>query len=379
MSPDFASLRARFPTLQERTYLVTHGFGPLLRETLADLDEYRRTLSLRNRVVETWYERIVEIRGLFARLVNAGPDDIALGPNATACQALLAAALSPARERDVVVTTDLDFPSSRYLWHAQARRGFRVVVVPSRDGTSLPVDDLVAAIHERVAILALPMVAYANGALLDVARIVHAARAAGALVVLDAYQATGIVPIDVRTLGVDALVSGTNKWLSSAGMGLAFLYVAPALAARLEPAFPGWFAHAEPLAFASTFSPAPGARRFEQGAPAVEAIYGARAGVLFALETGVAAMRDRSLMLTDHLVRRADDAGVRLATPRSHAERAGMVCLAISEPERIVATLAGRGIDVDTRPGTGVRMSCHPCNTVEDCDRAFDALVEVAR
>ena len=371
---DFLALRSRFITLQERSYFATHGFGPLLAETLRDLDDYRRTLALRNQVVETWYERILELRTLFARLINAGDDDIALGPNATACQAVFAAALTPNWPGDAILTTDLDFPSSRYLWHAQARRGYRVVEVPSRDGRSLPVDDLIAQLHDRVAIVAVPMVAYTNGALLDVRRLIAAAHDAGAIVVLDAYQATGIVPIDVRMLGVDALVSGTNKWLCSAGTGVAFLYVKRALAERLEPAFPGWFGHANPLAFGDAFVPAPGARRFELGAPAVEAVYGARAGVKFALEVGVAAIRERSLALSDRMIARADGLGLPLATPRPHAERAGTICFDVSEPERRAERLRALGIDVDTRPGTGVRMSCHPCNTVEECERAIDAL-----
>lgn len=371
---DWRALRSRFVTLQERSYFATHGFGPLLVETLRDLDEYRRTLALRNQVVEVWYERILELRTLFARLLDAGDDDIALGPNATACQAMLAAALTPTAARDAILTTDLDFPSSRYLWQAQARRGYRVIDVPSRDGRSLPVDELIARLHDRVAIVAVPMVAYTNGALLDARRLIAAAHAVGAIVVLDAYQAAGIVPLDVRALDVDALVSGTNKWLCSAGTGVAFLYVKRALADRLEPAYPGWFGHANPLAFGDAFVPAPGARRFELGAPAVEAVYGARAGVRFALEVGVAAIRERSLALADRMIARADALGLPLATPRAHAERAGTICFAVSEPERRAARLGERGIDVDTRPGTGVRMSCHPCNTVEECERAVELL-----
>ncbi|HEY6033589.1 MAG TPA: aminotransferase class V-fold PLP-dependent enzyme [Kofleriaceae bacterium] len=368
MNPDFTALRERFPTLVERAYFATHGFGPLLRETLRDLDDYRRTLPLRNRVVATWYERVVEIRGLLARLVGAREGDIALGPNATACQASFAAALAPTAQCDTILTTDLDFPSSRYLWHAQGQRGYRVIEVPSRDGVAFPVDELVAAIDRRTAIVAVPLVAYANGALLDVERVIAAAHDAGAIVVLDAYQAAGIVPIDVRALDVDALVSGTNKWLSSAGMGLAFLYVRRSLANRLAPAFPGWFAHEDPLAFADFFVPAHGARRFEQGAPAVEAIYGARAGIQFALEVGVEAIRARSFELTDHLIAGVDRLGIPLATPRAHDERAGVVCLDLADAAAIAETLGAQGIDVDTRPGTGLRVSCHPCNTLEDVD-----------
>ncbi|MGN6110331.1 MAG: aminotransferase class V-fold PLP-dependent enzyme, partial [Kofleriaceae bacterium] len=157
-APDFGALRARFPALLERAYFATHCLGPILDETMADLDEYRRTLALRNRALDPWLDRVDEIRGLFARLINASVDEIALGPNATACQGNLAAALQPAPGRDAIVTTSLDFPSSRYLWHAQARRGFRIVEVPSGDGISMPVEALLAAIDERVAIVAVPLV-----------------------------------------------------------------------------------------------------------------------------------------------------------------------------------------------------------------------------
>jgi kynureninase len=249
-----------------------------------------------------------------------------------------------------------------------------VIEVPSRDGMSFPVDDLIAAIDERTAIVAVPLVAYSNGALLQAEKLIAAAHKAGAVVVLDAYQAAGIVPIQVRALGVDALVSGTNKWLSSAGMGLAFLYVRADLANRLAPAYPGWFAHEDPLAFGEVFVAADGARRFEQGAPAVEAIYGARAGIRFALDVGVDAIRARSLELADYLITGVDKLGIPLATPRTHAERAGMVCLDIGDAEAMATALGEHGIDVDTRPGLGLRISCHPCNTKGDLDRLLAAL-----
>jgi len=378
-APDFRALRARFPTLIERAYFATHCLGPVLDETLADLDEYRRTLALRNRAIDTWLGRIAEIRHAFAQLIGAGDDEIALGPNATACHGMLAAALAPRGNRDTIVTTSLDFPSTRYLWQAQERRGFRVRTVPSPDGIAMPAEALARAIDDRVAIVAVSLVAYTNGALLRARPVIEAARAAGALVVLDAYQAAGIVPIDVRALGVDALVAGTHKWLHGASSGLAFLYVRRALADRLEPAFPGWFSHERMLDFAEGYTPAAGARRFEQGSPSVEAVYAARAGVRFALEVGVEAIRARSFELSDRLVAGADALGIPLGTPRPHGERAGVLCLDVREPARVAAELRERGIDVDTRPGTGIRLSCHPCNTLEDCARVLAELAALSR
>lgn len=377
MTADFGALRSRFPVLVERTYLATHTFGPVSVDTLADLDEYRRSIALRNRAVESWLERIDEIRRLFAQLIGATGEDIALGPNATACQGSLAAALVPRSGRDVIVTTDVDFPSSRYVWHAQARRGYQIRNVASADGISVTAEDIVRAIDERVAVVSLPLVTYTTGALLDVTRVVRAAHAAGAIVVLDAYQATGIVPIDVRELGVDALVTGAQKWLCAPTSGLAFLYVKRELAESLDPAFPGWFAHARPFELERDFVPAPGARRFEQGPPAVEAVYAARAGVRFALELGVAAIRARSLDLADRLIAGADALGIPLHTPRARSDRGGMICLGVREPARVARELREVAVDVDSR--LGIRISAHPCNTEADCDRALDQLARLAK
>jgi kynureninase len=380
--PNFAALRSRFPTLVERTYFATHCLGPVLDTALADLEDYRRTIALRNRAIETWLARIDEIRERFAQLVHADPDEIALGANATACHASLAAALDPdlGADRDAspgrtrIVTTSLDFPSTRYLWHAQARRGFEVIEVASPDGIAMPADALVAAIDERVAIVAVSLVAYSNGALLRARRVIDAAHAAGAIVILDAYQAIGIVPIDVRALGADAVIAGTHKWLHGASNGLAFAYVRRALAERLTPAYPGWFSHARTLDFDPVYTPAPGARRFEQGSTSVEAVYAARAGVEFALDVGVEAIRARSFSLSDRLIAGADALGIPLTTPRDHAERAGVVCLGIRDPGRVAEQLRARGIDVDTRPGTGIRLSLHPCNLPDEVDHVLAQL-----
>jgi selenocysteine lyase/cysteine desulfurase len=367
-------MRPRFPTLVERTYFATHCLGPVLDATLADLDDYRRTIPLRNRAIETWLERIDEIRRLFARLVNAGDDEIALGANATACHGAIAAALAPSPGRARIVTTSLDFPSTRYLWQAQARRGFELIEVASPDGLAMPAEGLIAAIDERVAIVAVSLVAYTNGALLRARPVIEAAHAAGAIVVLDAYQGIGIVPIDVRALDADVVIAGTHKWLHGASNGLAFAYVRRALAERLEPAYPGWFSHAHMLDYEAAYVPAPGARRFEQGSTSVEAVYAARAGVRFAIDAGVEAIRARSLALSDHLIAGAGALGIPLCTPRDHAERAGVVCLGVREPGRVAEDLRARGIDVDTRPGTGIRLSCHPCNLHDEVDRVVAEL-----
>jgi selenocysteine lyase/cysteine desulfurase len=284
----------------------------------------------------------------------------------------------PGKNRILIASTD--FPSSRYLWLAQARRGFEVVeLAPRAEDAVAPVvtaDQFVAGIDERTAVVATSLVSPRTGALLDAAAVVRAAGVYGALVVLDVYQAIGAVPVDAPALGADVIVGGTHKWLSGGDTGLAFSYVAPALAERLEPMYPGWFGHVAPKAFAARFLPAPGARRFQQGSPAMEPTFTARAGLRTILGAGIDSIRRRSLELTSRLLVRADAHGMRVLTPRAEARRGGTICIDVAGGEAVVAALEERGIDVDHRPGR-VRVSPHFCQTQAECDEVIDAIAEI--
>jgi kynureninase len=378
---DVAAWRARFPTLAARTYFATQCLGPVPEEALRDLDEYKETLLLRSRGLGRWVERMDELHGLCEQLLGAARGSVALMPSATAAHGALAASIRPTARRNRILTSTLDFHSTRYLWQAQVERGFVVSELPAshgRDGATLPAEQVIRELDDRVAIVALSLVSPRSGALLDVAPIIAAARASGARVVLDAYQAVGIVPIDVAALGVDALVGGTHKWLCGGGTGLAFLYVAPGWSATLTPVYPGWLAHRELLGFAERFVPHEGARRFQQGVPAMEPIYTARAGLRFALEVGVDRIRARNLALGRQLHDGMTALGLPVRTPAADAARGGMLVVDLPAGDAVVEQLAARGIDVDHRPGAGVRLSPHYCTSEDECRQLLSALAELA-
>jgi kynureninase len=380
---DVAALRSEFPGLDERRYFVTHSFGPIPREALADLEDYRQVMLLRRRGIARWAERIEECTTLLEQLLGAPPKSMALRESATSAQAAIAASLLPRSTKNRIVVATSDFPSSRYLWQAQVARGFEIVELsPSAELSPLPVvtaEEFVASIDERTAVVATSLVSPWTGALLDAARVVRAARAFGAIVVLDAYQAVGVVPIDVGALGADVVVGGTHKWLSGGDTGLAFLYVSPSLAERLDPVYPGWFGHVDPTSFAPTFCPAPGARRFQQGSPAMEPTFTARAGLRCVLAAGIHKIRRRSLELTSRLMARCGDRGLRVLTPQPEACRGGTICVDVRAGDTVSSELEKRGIDVDYRPRAGVRVSPHFCQTEAECDEVIDAIAELRR
>jgi kynureninase len=373
---DFQALRARFPLLEERLYFASQCLGPNPRAMYDDLDAYRRSLPLRKRALVGYVERMLELTAMVEELLHAPPGSVALRDSATAAQAAIAASLSPSGERRRVVISNQDFHSTRYLWKAQALRGFVVDELVPADGAEVSSAQYLEAIDARTAVVEAALVSSRSGALLDAPALIRASREAGALTLIDAYQAVGVIPIDVQTMDVDVLVGGTHKWLGGGGMGLAFMYVRPSLAERLVPAYPGWIGHEALGSYAEDYVPAPGARRFQQGTPSMEPIYTARAGLQVALEVGVEAIRARSLELTARLLSRAEERGVPVRTPRRAEARGGMICVDVPGGEAIVDELEARGIDVDHRPGAGIRIAPHFCHREDECDRVIDALAE---
>ncbi len=374
---DFTNLRKKFPLLEERTYLATHTLGPLLREAASDIEAYTQTLYLGRRALSIWLEQYQEIFPLIETLLNAPSGTVAITASSTAAQAAIAASIQPNTKRNRIIITDLDFPSGRYLWKAQVQRGFDMIEVKASQEMQIKAADVLAQIDDRVAVVAVSLVSYINSARLDIKPIIEAAHAVGAIVVLDAYQAVGVIPIDIISLGADVVVGGTNKWLCG-GVGLAFAYVEPSLSEQLDPVYPGWLAHVEPTAFAETFVPATGARRFQQGTPSIEPIYTSRAGLQFAIDVGVEQIHQRNIELTNYLIDCADRYGIPIHTPRDPQHRGGTICLGVDQAETLVQELADLGIDVDNRSSQRIRVSPHCCNTEADCLLAIETIAKLS-
>ena len=366
-----AKARPSFPILAERRYFAQQCLGACPAEMAEDLRAYGLSLARRSRAIPEWAERFEEMHALVERLVAAPAGSVFLRDSSTAAQAAVAASLSPLGERRRVLVGEVDFHSSRYLWQAQARRGFEVVEVAP--------ESLIDSIDERVRVVAVSLVSPRTGSMIDAPAVAKAAKDKGAILVLDVYQALGVVPVDVNALGAPVVVGGFHKWVGGGGTGLAFGYVDPALVAALEPAFPGWMAHRDLMAFADRFEPARGAERLQQGMPAMEPIYTTRAGLRFLAEVGVDTVRARSVELTSHLYDRLEERGFSILTARDPARRGGMLCVDVPDAKHVVERLASEGLDIDARPGAGVRIGPHACSTLEECDAVVDRLTEIAR
>lgn len=368
--------RGEFPLLAQCVYLNSNSTGALPRAAKRALDDYWRTLETwRDEVWERWWQELGAYANDLASLLGAPVGSIACDSNLAA---LLGRVLScfDYRSRPRVVSTALEFPSTPFILRAFRSYGAEPVFVPSRDGISIDVEQLVREIDERTQLVCLSHATYSTGALADIEPIVRRAREVGALVALDAYQSAGTVPIDVAQLDIDFLLAGAHKWLCGS-LESAFLYVRPALLPQLEPAATGWIASQDPLSFAPLTSWASDARRFAAGTPAVLPALMSRPGLALIRDVGLDEIRRLSLARTDYIIGRADEAGLPIATPRPHAQRGGIVALRFAHDAAVARKMVATGFVCSYRDG--IRIAPHFYNSDDEVARFMDQLVRTAR
>jgi kynureninase len=297
-------------------------------------------------------------------------------PNVSLGQAAVLSALEYTAPRNRIVMTELDFPSVRYVYDQLAPRlGAKVVVIPSDDGVSIDEDRLLAEIDERTALVAISHVLFRSAYIMDVERICRHARDVGALVSLDAFHSVGVIPVDVKRIGVDFLTGGVLKWLCG-GPGACFLYASPEASARYAPAITGWQAHRRPFGFEGEMDYADGAARWLSGTPVIPALYAATEGPRLVRRAGIDAIREKSVRQTTRLIELADARGYTVRAPRDPSRRGGTVAFDVPHAYEIAQFLLSRDIIVDYRPNAGIRIAPHFYTSDAELERAVAAVDE---
>lgn len=296
---------------------------------------------------EPWDESTTRARESFARLVGAAATDVFVGSTVSAAVALIADALPDGSK---VLTDDVEFTSNVYPWQVHADRGVEVVGVPG--------DELVASIRPGIDVVAVSAVQSATGDVLDLSAVVAASKEIDALVVIDASQALGWLPL--RVDGVDALIAHTYKWLMSP-RGATIGYLSARLQERCRPSAAGWYAARD--VHGSYYGPrmvlADDARRFDQS-PAWFSFVGAAPALELVEQIGVETIHQHNLDLANEF-----RAGLGLPPGDS-----AIVSTSIPGAE---AAFASAGIRAAVRDGK-LRASFHIYSTQADVHQALTAL-----
>jgi len=368
-----ARIRHRFPIFERRIHFNSCSQGALSDSVRGAYERYLADWDEHGAPWDYWVDRQEAARRIIARLINADPDEVAVTTSVSAGVSALASGLPFDGTRSKVVVSDFEFPTIGQIWHAQERRGARVVHVPEAADGTIPLERFEAAIDEETVLVAVTQVCFRNGSRIDVEGIARLAHESGALVLVDAYQAIGSIPVDVRALDCDFLAAGVLKYLlGSAGLG--FFYCRRELVEGIEPTATGWFADRDIFAMdIRDYSPAPTARRFESGTPPIPSVYAAIAGIELMQEIGIAETEAHVRELNSLLLAGLNELDARVVTPRDPEQRGALLCVASADADALVGALERDAVVTSARDGN-LRLSAHCYNTADDVRAVLDVL-----
>lgn len=379
MIDELLKWRSEFPILDRSTYMISNSLGAMPRGVYESLGRYADSWAKRGVRAweEGWWDLAVGVGDKIAPLIGAAPGEISLHQNVTLTQAVISSCFDFRGPRNKIVMFDLEFPSIQYFYNEQTRRGARVETVSTPNHIRIDLEKFLAAIDETALLVPISQVLFRSSYIVNAKAIIEKAHRVGAHVILDVFQATGAIPLDVRGLGVDFAVGGVLKWLCG-GPGVAYLYVREDLRAKLSPSLTGWIAHKRPFAFETgLIDQREDSFRYLNGTPHIPALYACQPGLEILNQVGLPAIREKSLRMTTKLMEGAKSHGWTVNTPDKSEERAGTVSIECPHVYEVSRELLAREILIDYRPKAGVRISPHFYNREEECDYTIAQIAEI--
>ena len=367
--------------IEDATYLNTAAHAALPRVALRGVETSIEANKFPHHVDDAvFFEAPVRIRASLAKMIGAKPEEIALTTGASSGLQAVAHLLTW-QPGDEVLTAKGEFPLQYATWKPmEERAGVKLRIIAPRE-RFMTADDLIAAITPRTRVVSVSHVRFDDGSLLDVARVAAACHAQGALLVLDASQSCGAVPMDVHELGADFLVAAGYKWLLSPyGTGLFW-----ARSEHLQTARPGpyyWAAQGTDSFFELNLvdpEPSRSAKRWDTAEAATYFNFNLaamNASVEFVLRVGPEQVREHNRRLIELLFETLPDDCVP-ASPLESARRGPSGCFTARTAEKtaeLYQKLQREKIIVSMREGK-IRVSPHLFNSERDIDR----LVSVVR
>jgi kynureninase len=375
-----ASIREQFDLPPRLIYLDGNSLGAMPREARRRLSEAMSQWA--DGLISSWNdagwaEAPIRVGDKIGRLLGARPSEVVMGDTTSVnLYKTLSAALS-LHGGGAILTDEQNFPTDLYIAEAVAKKcGVELRRVPR--------DQLGEAIRHGVAVVTATHVDYRTGHMLDMRELTKVAHDAGALFVWDLCHSAGAVPLDLNGADVDLAVGCTYKFLNGGPGAPAYTFAARRLHGDLNNPIPGWFGHERPFDFDSGYRPAPDARRFLTGTPAILSVAALEAAIDLWLTIDIALVRSKSLVLADLLIDqvmgRCEGFGLELASPEEPATRGSQVSFRHPNAYGLVRVLAEVGVVGDHRPPDIARFGLTPLYTrYVDMWDAAEKLSEVLR
>ncbi|MFP4004994.1 MAG: aminotransferase class V-fold PLP-dependent enzyme [Alphaproteobacteria bacterium] len=374
--------RQLFDLPDDVVYLNCAYMGPLPRDSARAGEEAVRLKQQPWEIQpKDFFEPVERVRELFAQIIRAETDDIAIVPSASYGLAVAAHNVAVEKDQEILILED-QFPSNVHVWRELAlKKGARLKTIRrpkpgSNTGWTAPILD---AISERTAVAALPHCHWTDGGLVDLVAVGKKLRAFGAALVLDLTQSAGAWPFDVRKVKPDFVAAAAYKWLLGP-YALSFLYAAPHRQEG-DPIEYSWMNRARAENFARLVDPrheyAPGARRFDMGEKAqFQLLPIAEASLDRLLRWEVENIAETLTAMNGAIAERAAALGLSCLPEGLRAGHYLGIDFPHGMPPKLIKRLTERNIHVSLR-GKSMRVTPHLYNTEEETGFLMETLEEV--
>ncbi|MFH1269410.1 MAG: aminotransferase class V-fold PLP-dependent enzyme [Planctomycetota bacterium] len=373
-SADWDAFRRQMPVTEKWAYFDHAAVAPLPDPARAAVARWAQDATENGDVsCPAWTRQLERLRALSAQLIGAELDEIALVRNTTEGINLVAEGF-PWQPGDNCVTLADEFPSNQYPWMNLADRGVETRRVPADEGR-VDLDRLAAACDARTRIVTVSWVSYSSGWRNDVDRLAEIAHRHGALLFLDAIQALGVFPLDVRQTPVDFLAADGHKWLLGPE-GAGIFFTRGEHLDLLRPIGVGWNSVVHEHDFTRIeLVLKDSARRYEGGSYNTAGMIGLCASMEVLAQFGPEAMADRIVQITDLACRRLTDFGAVVVSDRAEERKSGIVVFELPgrDPQAVRQRCLEQGVVLSCRAGR-LRISPHAYNSAGDIDRLLEAL-----
>lgn len=367
---------------EDATYLNLASQAPLPKASLKAIQVSVEAKKYpHHRPDSVFYEVPNRVRASIAKLIGAKPNEIALTTGASTGVAAIAYGLSW-KPGDEVVTAKSEFPLQYTIWKPmEQREGIKLKIVAPNE-RFITSEDLIAALTPKTKLVSVSMVRFDDASLLDVAKLSAACHKQGALLLLDASQCVGALPMDVEQLGADFLVSAGYKWLLSP-FGTGFFWVKHEHLSMMRPSPFYWMA----VAGSDNFSkldfenprPADSSQRWDTPEWASHFnfnLVAMDASLEFVLHADPSAVLEHNHRLIDWMFERLPKDRCIIASPIERSNRGPYGCFRARTPEKtaeLYDRLRKENVVISLREGN-IRVSPYLYNTVQDIDRLISVV-----
>jgi selenocysteine lyase/cysteine desulfurase len=379
-SIDLPALRqTEFAPTATLTYFDHASDSPIPARTAKIIAERMLLLQDPSAAVKPREEYFEQARARLGAMVNGDPAQFAFLTNISDATATIANGIAW-QPGDEVVLIRGEFASFVYPWRNLEPLGVVIRFVEKDGQVGNDLHRIEPAIGPRTRVVAISHVEYESGYRNDLAAIASLAHAQDALFVVDASQSLGVIPMDVRRDGVDALVGVGYKWLM-APHGISVLYIGEQAMERIRPTVPGRYsveAGWQTLDYALDWRP--DAWRYQGGALNWIGVCALAESLGLLEEVGPAAIEAATLSTMNRIIERLDELPVAIRSDLQPGHRSAILAFTLGSTDAdnaCVASARAKGILFGCR-GYGIRVGAHFWNNVQDAEVLLDHIRECA-